>query len=77
MLCILSHLVSCLRYRRIPGDKCEGGDEKLVVDAIKYIDTKVPCKATEIDNYGFTLKDQQMMAHKKVKRSFLFVAFFM
>lgn len=68
---LFTHPVFCRRYRRIPGDKCEGGDEKLVVDAIKYIDTKIPCKTAEIDNYGFTLKDQQMMTHKKVKYFFM------
>jgi len=35
-------------YRRIPGDKCKGGKERLVKKLINYIDTKRPCDPKKI-----------------------------
>ncbi len=54
-ICFISfNLFYLTSYRRVPGDQCQGGDEKLVTDAIQYTDTKIRCKPKEEDSYGFS-----------------------
>eukprot|EP00794_Sanderia_malayensis_P006074 gene6074-6776_t len=52
-------------YRRVPGDECQGGEDKLIASRIKYIDTKKACKPKELDSDQQPMKDQQPTKPKK------------